>query len=166
MPRNVTPRESLPVGKIKTYLADLNSCTSLRLALGLAASLVGFLNDLRKLLSCRQSEVRQKMMAACGCFTDLMIVSVCHYLRLTSRVMSVTQRDTFNVSPPSARPSLFTSSVVYHYFFASVPLGEARPPIRRNQRQILCLILYKAVFSQSWHRNYRPQREKAILCLI
>lgn len=90
MVRNVTPWESLPMGKIKTYLADLNSCTSLRLVLGLAASLVRFLNDLRKLLSCWQSEVRQKMMAACGCFTDLMIVSVCHYLRLTSRVMSVT----------------------------------------------------------------------------
>lgn len=65
------------------------------LVMGLAASLVGFLNDLRKPLSCRQSEVRQKMMAARQCFADLMIVSVCHYLRLTSRVMSVTYRDTF-----------------------------------------------------------------------
>lgn len=65
------------------------------LVMGPAASLVGFLNDLQKPLSCRQSEVRHKMMAERRCFTDLMIVSVCHYLRLTSRVMSVTYRDTF-----------------------------------------------------------------------
>lgn len=43
---NVTTQESLCVAEIKIYLADLHSRKSFWLVLGLAASLVCFLNDL------------------------------------------------------------------------------------------------------------------------
>lgn len=92
--RRAAPGMGAGAGRLPALLPNWAKLVPISLPVVTVGSIIRicFLNDLSacKSESCWQGKVRKKMMAACWCFTDLMIVSVCHYLRLTRCVMSAT----------------------------------------------------------------------------